>query len=64
MKKKKIDECRKMVRCAIQKEIRNEMDDSFKKAFVPKGWAVIKISDFVNNLTKDVVDRYIVLKKH
>ena len=61
--KKKVVNYKKEISNLIRKKIREEMNSDFKKAFVPKGWAVVKVSSFVEELAKEIIENCVVLKK-
>jgi hypothetical protein len=61
--KKKVTNYKKEIGNLIRKKIREEMNSDFKKAFVPKGWAVVKVASFVDGLAKEIIENCVVLKK-
>lgn len=61
--KKKAVSYRKEINNLIKKKFREGMKSDFKKAFIPKGWAVVKVVSFADELAKEITENCVVLKK-
>jgi hypothetical protein len=62
-KAKKAQDYEKKIQSLMRARIRQSMDCDFKKAFVPKGWAVLKVDRFVKDVAKEIVREFLILKR-